>query len=75
MERTNEGRLTKKTYRVDLYGVRKRGRPRKRRRERVRELVEQMGFSFEECERLARDRSDREMIMYGGRDAGRVPRN
>ena len=50
-------------------------RHKKRCSDGVKELVEQMGFSFEECERLARDRSDREMIMYGGRDAGRVPRN
>ena len=37
--------------------------------------MEHMGFSFEECERLARGMSDWKMIVYGEREAENVSWN
>ena len=43
------------------------------RREGGSEFVERRDFNVEECKRLARDRTDRKMTVYGGREDENVP--
>ena len=58
IERMDERTLTKGVYRDEEDGVSRRGKLRRRWSDGVRELVERKGFSFEDHERLARDRRD-----------------
>ena len=68
MERMDEGRLTKRIYRADMDGVK-----RRRWRGRVEDLVERVGFRLEECDMLARDRGDWKIIVYGSEMRKRCP--
>ena len=67
--------MTKRAFRAEWAGVRRRGRSRRRKKDGVREFTGSWGFSFEDCERLARGRSHWKMIMFLGRDVENVSGN
>ena len=69
MERMEGDRLTKRIYISKVDGNRGRGRPKRRWRESVRDVLLQRGVDIQEGERRARDRNDWKMLVYGGRRA------
>lgn len=56
MERMNNERLTKRVYMRDVDGRRRRGRPRNRWKDKVREYMKEGGIAWEEGVVLTGDR-------------------
>ena len=73
IERMEGNRLTKKIYTSKVEGNRGRGRPKRRWRDAVRDVLFQRGLDMQEGERRARDRGDWKVFVYGGRRAMNAP--
>ena len=66
MERMENDRMTKRIYIAEVEGNRGRGRPRRRWKDSVRDVLVQRGINMQEGERRASDRAEWKKIVYGG---------
>ena len=58
-------RLTKKIYKAGVEGNRGRGRPKRRWRDGIGDVLSQRGIDIQEGERRAKDRGEWKMTVYG----------
>ena len=73
IERMEEVRLTKRIYISEVEGNRGRGRPKRRWRDAVNDVLARGGLDMQEGERRARNRGEWKLFIYGGRRAMNVP--
>ncbi len=68
MVRMNEGRQTKKVWRVQVIGMRRRGRPNLRWMDGVSRALEMRGMNVEQGREMAWTRNEWKRMVCGGRE-------